>query len=440
MKFVALTLALGIASALAGAPPTPESAFNDAGYIDVHDGEHHLFYWYFESRDDPANDPVILWMSGGPGCSSSLALFGENGPLVVNDDLSLDVNEQSWNANATVIWVDQPVGTGFSYGGKLHSEDQVEDDMYEFLQGWFAKYPQYAANDFHIFGESYAGHYVPVVAQTVMQRGGFNLKGAAIGNGLTDPAEQYKWYLPYAQDASNPLEVSDGTEALMAGALKICEPMITGCNYNGSRPNLDDSTGEVIDWVLCLNAYTLCNIGLITPVQMSGVNPYDVRRQCGSDPLCYDFSAIDGYLNQDDVKEALGVTGEWAECSHLVDLIMVYGGDWMKEFQDRVTDLLDGGVDVLVYAGEYDFICNWLGNKAWTQTLPWSGATEYANAVNTTWTTASGDVAGSFLSGGGMTFLKVFDAGHMVPRDQPENALDMVLKHINGFFNTKNDE
>ena len=61
MKFVALTLALGIASALAGAPPTPESAFNDAGYIDVHDGEHHLFYWYFESRDDPANDPVILW-------------------------------------------------------------------------------------------------------------------------------------------------------------------------------------------------------------------------------------------------------------------------------------------------------------------------------------------------------------------------------------------
>ena len=188
----------------------------------------------------------------------------------------------------------------------------------------------------------------------------------------------------------------------MAGALKICEPMIAGCNYNGSRPNLDDSTGEVIDWVLCLNAYTLCNIGLITPVQMSGVNPYDVRRQCGSDPLCYDFSAIDGYLNQDDVKEALGVTGEWAECSHLVDLIMVYGGDWMKEFQDRVTDLLDGGVDVLVYAGEYDFICNWLGNKAWTQTLPWSGATEYANAVNTTWTTASGDVAGSFLSGGGM--------------------------------------
>lgn len=46
------------------------------------------------------------------GCSSSLALFGENGPLTVNDDLSLNVNPYSWNSNATVVWVDQPVGTG----------------------------------------------------------------------------------------------------------------------------------------------------------------------------------------------------------------------------------------------------------------------------------------------------------------------------------------
>lgn len=97
---------------------------------------------------------MILWLSGGPGCSSSLALFGENGPLTVNDDLSLEVNPFSWNSNATVVWVDQPVGTGFSYGGYLHSEEQVGEDMAEFIVGFLTKYPKYAGLDFHIFGES----------------------------------------------------------------------------------------------------------------------------------------------------------------------------------------------------------------------------------------------------------------------------------------------
>ena len=103
--------------------------FNDAGYIDVGDSKN-LFYWMFESRNDPSTDPVLLWMSGGPGCSSQLALFGENGPYIVEDDLSLTLNPQSWNNNATVIWVDQPVGTGFSYGGvPCHNEDCVGKDM-----------------------------------------------------------------------------------------------------------------------------------------------------------------------------------------------------------------------------------------------------------------------------------------------------------------------
>ena len=109
---------------------------------------------FFESRSNPETDPVILWLSGGPGCSSSLALFGENGPLTVNDDLSLEVNPFSWNSNATVVWVDQPVGTGFSYGGYLHSEEQVGEDMAEFIVGFLTKYPKYAGLDFHIFGES----------------------------------------------------------------------------------------------------------------------------------------------------------------------------------------------------------------------------------------------------------------------------------------------
>ena len=129
-------------SSLAGAPVTPESAYNDAGYIDVNkDGKHHMFYWMFESRGDPSADSVILWLSGGPGCSSSLALFGENGPIAVNPDLSLVVNPNSWTANATVVWVDQPVGTGFSYGEGLdHNEDAVAADMTEFVKAFMERY------------------------------------------------------------------------------------------------------------------------------------------------------------------------------------------------------------------------------------------------------------------------------------------------------------
>lgn len=127
--------------------------------------------------------------------------------MFVNPDLSLGVNPYSWTSNATVVWVDQPSGTGFSYGGINHDETQglnvvrnnrirrstphptpVGDDMLDFVLGFLAKYPQYAALDFYVFGESYAGHYVPVVAEAVFSRGKtVNLKGAAIGIRSTAP-------------------------------------------------------------------------------------------------------------------------------------------------------------------------------------------------------------------------------------------------------------
>ena len=97
------------------------------------------FYWFFESRSAPATDPVLLWMTGGPGCSSEVALFGENGPCTVNaDGTDTATNPHSWNSNANLLYIDQPAGTGFSYGGLLHDEDQVASDMYEFIVGWLA--------------------------------------------------------------------------------------------------------------------------------------------------------------------------------------------------------------------------------------------------------------------------------------------------------------
>eukprot|EP01027_Heterolobosea_sp_BB2_P004616 GEZU01007079.1.p1 GENE.GEZU01007079.1~~GEZU01007079.1.p1 ORF type:complete len:198 (-),score=67.03 GEZU01007079.1:402-995(-) len=133
---------------------------NYSGYITINQTSH-MFYWFFESQNDPVNDPFILWMTGGPGCSSILALFTENGPYRVNaNGTGISANPYSWNTNANVLWVDQPVGTGFSYSDDpnkdyVKDEAQMAADMWEFLQKFFQQYPQFLKNDFYIIGESY---------------------------------------------------------------------------------------------------------------------------------------------------------------------------------------------------------------------------------------------------------------------------------------------
>lgn len=84
-----------------------------AGYVDV--GANHLFFQFFESRRDPEHDPVIFWTNGGPGCSSALGLYMEHGPCRIAQDGSIERNPYSWNEVANIIYIDQPVGVGFSY-------------------------------------------------------------------------------------------------------------------------------------------------------------------------------------------------------------------------------------------------------------------------------------------------------------------------------------
>eukprot|EP00633_Aureoumbra_lagunensis_P001394 CAMPEP_0197293230 /NCGR_PEP_ID=MMETSP0890-20130614/27412_1 /TAXON_ID=44058 ORGANISM="Aureoumbra lagunensis, Strain CCMP1510" /NCGR_SAMPLE_ID=MMETSP0890 /ASSEMBLY_ACC=CAM_ASM_000533 /LENGTH=310 /DNA_ID=CAMNT_0042767787 /DNA_START=117 /DNA_END=1046 /DNA_ORIENTATION=- len=310
MKYILLSLLVPLVLSYG-----PETVKNFAGYIEIEKrGE--LFYWFFESRDDPSHDPLVLWFSGGPGCSSMLALFSENGPYVIGDDGEAALNAYSWNNNASVMWIDQPLGTGFSRGVPVHSEKGVAQDMLEFMQLFYTKYPKYAQLDLYIFGESYAGHYVPAIAAKLQQAKFTQLKGIGIGNGLTDPFTQYKYYAPYAEEHNL---VSSTVLSFMQKMDTLCEPLINACNHDNNN---------VSTWSECLNAYVLCNLAEISPVQSTGINTYDVRKQCGDNPLCYNFTAIDTYLNRADVQQALNVSKKWNECSHLVDLVMVYGGDW----------------------------------------------------------------------------------------------------------------
>ena len=155
------------------------------------DDDKHLFFWWFESRNDPVKDDVIMWLNGGPGCSSMTGLLMELGPCRINNHGNGTVNNpHSWTNNASIFFLDQPVGVGFSYGDKtVGTTRDASHDVYAFMKIWEEAFPKYKGNSFHIAGESYGGHYVPVFAKEIAQKGGFNLKSVMIGNGYFSERE-----------------------------------------------------------------------------------------------------------------------------------------------------------------------------------------------------------------------------------------------------------
>merc|ERR1712166_535757 len=408
-----------------------------SGYFkidEVNKTNENYFYWMFESRSAPKTDPLVLWLTGGPGCSGMLALLAENGPCTIKKDSAgalAEVNNiYSWTNNANVLWVDQPTGVGFSYGASGdydHDELGVRSDMYHFLTEFITAHPEYAAAPFYVFGESYGGHYAPNVAYAVLEGNKdlrntalpkINLKGLAVGNGLTDPELQYPFYPEMAYNNTYGVKAINLLEyKLMKWAVPSCVKSIQKCQNDTSA---------------CPGSQKGCGLKLTTPYQLSGLNPYDVRIKCQVPGLCYDFSAETSWLGLPATRSALGVTSasaNWESCNMQVN--QQFSSDWMKNQQYTVPPLLAAGVDVLIYAGDADFICNWMGNKAWTLALNWPGSTGFNAAADHDWSVA-GKKAGTARSSEGFTFLQVNNAGHMVPRDQPENALAMINNFISG--------
>lgn len=131
-----------------------------SGYLNASTGKY-LHYWFVESQSSPATDPVVLWLTGGPGCSSLDGFLAENGPFHANlDGKTLSVNPYSWNLAASVIYLESPAGVGFSYtddGNDATDDDITAADNLLALKSFFLKFPQYATNNFYVTGESYGG-------------------------------------------------------------------------------------------------------------------------------------------------------------------------------------------------------------------------------------------------------------------------------------------
>jgi len=414
-------------------------AVNQSSY-DQHGEDKHLFFWMFEKRTNNNPNhikdhdiPFIIWLTGGPGCSSSLALLTENGPCSVNPDGlgQTTLNPYSWTETAHVLWLDQPAGVGFSYGQETDTnEDMISEDAYWFLQKFMQANPKYSSNPLFIIGESYGGHYAPAIAHTIWKYNQnipapdaihLNLAGVAVGNGLTAPEEQYKWYPEMAYNNSHGIQVISETEYdAMKEVVPKCTALIHECNSGNSA----------IDSFACQSAFLLCNVGLTSPYQATGLNPYDIREQCKVPPLCYDFSFVTSFMNSDSTKKALGINSKsrkWESCNMGINL--KFHVDWMKDFSHYIADLINDGIPALIYAGDVDFICNYLGNQAWTYNLQWSGGDDFRAVTPHDW---NGVGMARTHDSGVFTFLQVYDAGHMVPSDQPKVALDMITTFVSG--------
>lgn len=403
----------------------------------------HMFFFLFEPRDHrKENSPIVLWMTGGPGCSSEMAIFYENGPWKLergqDGEIQLKEREYSWDSSATMIFVDQPINTGFSYSenpdDRCYDEACVSKDMVDFLAALLDARPDFKGRDFFVTGESYAGHYVPAVAFEVFQasrgmdserRLDISLKGLAIGNGLTNPAIQYGAYPEFAFQHGLIDEMSKNE---MMSIYPACKYALETC----------DTYSIAIE---CYVAVQFCQATMFSPILVENpdINVYDFRKTCEGD-LCYDFSLLEEYLNQDHVKEMFGVQKNmvWEECNMQVHEDMM--ADWGHRFDIELPEMMEAGVRVMIYAGDKDIICNELGNRQWVDALQWKGSEAWKTAKNAVWRLDSGEDAGIVKEVGPLSFVSVKGAGHMVPMDQPKAALEMITKFLNDQKLSKQSE
>ncbi|KAL6619191.1 hypothetical protein ACP70R_034330 [Stipagrostis hirtigluma subsp. patula] len=188
---------------LPGQPAVDFPMYSGYVTVDEHAGRA-LFYWLQEVPEEAQPAPLVLWLNGGPGCSSiAYGASEELGAFRIRPDgATLYLNEHRWNKVANILFLDSPAGVGFSYTNTTSDlytsgDNRTAHDAYTFLVRWFERFPHYKYRDFYIAGESYAGHYVPQLSQLVnrnnrgVEKPFINFKGFMVGNALTDEYNDY---------------------------------------------------------------------------------------------------------------------------------------------------------------------------------------------------------------------------------------------------------
>ncbi|KAJ7885385.1 serine carboxypeptidase [Mycena leptocephala] len=406
-----------------------------AGYIDM--GARHLFFYYFESRNEPTKDDVVLWLNGGPGASASIGLFMELGPCTIISDNATEYNKYSWNNRANMLFIDQPVGVGFSYAEYCETVETTEEaakDIAAFLAIFFESMDGLRGRALHIAGESYGGRYVPLFAAEVYDQNRrlvqlgitpLNLISALIGNGCSDTYHTITSYydMQCSTFAGAPIQ-SISVCSQMKQALPHCQRALqTHCE-------------DTFDIINCRAAQSFCGDMLEAPFHLTGKSVYDMRTECIGevmDTLCYPATIqIANYLNLPATRATLGVDPLYPNISLVgwaVNAAFSASGDVHKTSTLHIAALLDHGVRVLIYAGTYDLACNFVGNDRVARDLEWHGQKKFSAQPLRNWF-VNGQPAGETRAFGGLTFATLRDAGHQVPHDSPVQALSLINRWL----------
>jgi cathepsin A (carboxypeptidase C) len=243
-------------------------------------------------------------------------------------------NPYSWNTAANVVFLDQPVNVGYSYGEtKVKNTQESARDVYAFLQLFLSEYSKYASSPFHISGESYGGHYLPAISTEIIRNNNeithetqdgpikINFESVLIGNGWTDPRTQFQHYETFgcANDSVYKPLFDQKTCDNMKNSYPRCKKLMDACyKYPGA--------------LSCIPANLYCEKTQAGAFDKTGLNPYDIRKDCeGDSGLCYNLiEAIETFANNEDVRQSLGVdekAGQYSGCSDSVGYRFYQTGD-----------------------------------------------------------------------------------------------------------------
>lgn len=357
------------------------------GYMKVGDSE--MFYYFVESEGNPKHDPLLLWLTGGPGCSSWNSLVYEIGPLEFDLDASLEGGlpqlrsyEYSWTKSASIIFLDSPVGTGFSYSttqeGWPSSDTKAANEAYQFLMQWVAENPQYLEVPFYVGGDGYSGIIVPLITKLVIEgneagvQPNLNLKGYLVGSPNTDDFIDSNSKVEFAHRMAL---ISDRT---YNNAKKYCKK-----NYVNVDP---DNT----QCVLALDDYERCVRGIwpnqILEPKCTLGRPQDdrwTRRSLQEDPnefilsvpqvsnlWCRNFNYVlsDNWANDEAVQDALhvrkGTVNRWSRCNQTIS----YTKDQPSVVQVH-QNLTNHNLRLLVYSGDRDMVVTFVGVVQWIKSI-----------------------------------------------------------------------
>ncbi|KAK4401624.1 Serine carboxypeptidase II-3 [Sesamum angolense] len=417
--YLAPQVGLKEADKISTLPGQPSVNFDQyAGYVTVDPVAGRALFHYFTESESSSTKPLVLWLNGGPGCSSLAGgAMMELGAFRVNPDgKTLWHNEYAWNNLANVLFLESPAGVGFSYSNTSveYGDKQTAADAYTFLLNWFERFPEYKTRDFYITGESYAGHYVPQLASLILKNNKItnhtviNLKGIAIGNAEIDFEDElsgmydYYWTHALISDEHHKAILSNCNFSSSASVSAVCNSVL-------------DQADAALGTVYYYDIYApLCNSSSNSPA-VSGFDP------CSSN---YVFT----YLNTPEVQKALhanvtGITGPWDACNNT---IFLNWDDRPDTILPTIKELMAGGVRVWIYSGDTDkrvpvtstrYSLEKLGTPVKTPWYPWYN---------------QGEVGGYAVEYQNVTFVSIRGAGHFVPSYQPQRALAVFSSFLDG--------